>query len=432
MLLVLAAAACASVTSGSTAGSGDSEAQLIARARGIHERVMTMDTHVDISPNNFTTATPNYVTGMPNTQVDLPKMEQGGLDAVWFSIYQGQSPDFTPEGYGGAYATAMAKVEAVRRMTNELAPTRIGLATNGTEARRIYASGKKVALMGMENGYALGEDIRNVKKFADLGVRYLSLAHNGHSQLADSNTGEAEGYKWNGLSPLGKQVVAEANKWGIVMDISHPSKQANLQTMQLSRAPVMASHSGVRALANHSRNLDDEQLLALRKNGGVVQIVAFASYVKVDPNAAQRNAAVAALRTEFGITAGRGGGGGGRGGNAALDSLPPQRRAAYDAKLAEIQKRFPTPPRANVKDFVDHIDYAVKLIGIDHVAISSDFDGGGGIDGWNGALETFNVTLELVRRGYTEEQIAKIWSGNTLRVLDEVQKVAAQLQKGVS
>lgn len=423
----------AGVTSCASAAQAGDEATLVARARAIHDRVITMDTHVDIAPANFTTTQPNYVVGMPTTQVDLPKMEQGGLDAVWFSIYQGQQDDFTAAGYERAHATAVAKVEAIRLMTSELAPSRIGLATTAADVRRIAASGKKVALMGMENGYALGEDIRNVRKFSEQGVRYLSLAHNGHSQLSDSNTGERDGSKWNGLSPLGRQVVAEANKWGIVMDISHPSKQANLQTMQLSRAPVMASHSGIRALADHSRNLDDEQLLALKKNGGVVQVVAFASYLKIDPMTTPRNEAMAALRTEFGIAAGGGGRGGrGGGGNAALDSLPAPRRAAYDAKLADIQKRFPTPARANVKDLVNHIDYAVKLIGIDHVAISSDFDGGGGIDGWNGALETFNVTLELVRRGYTEEQIAKIWSGNTLRVMAEVEKVAAQLQRGVS
>ena len=405
------------------------ETSLEARARAIHERVITMDTHVDISPNNFQPGAQNYVTGVPNTQVDLPKMEQGGLDAVFFSIYQGQQQDFTPEGYGRAHATAIAKVEAIKRLTSELAPNRIVLATTAADVRRIAAQGKKVALMGMENGYALGEDITNVKKFADLGVRYLSMAHNGHSQLADSNTGEREGPRHNGLSALGRQVVAEANRWGIVLDISHPSKQANLQTMQLSRAPVMASHSAIRALANHSRNLDDEELRALQRNGGVVQVVAFASYLKIAPANPERQQAITALRQEFGLPATGGGGGGGGGGNAALQALTPERRAEYDRKLRDIETRFPAPPRASVNDLVNHIDYAVKLIGIDHVGISSDFDGGGGIDGWNGALETFNVTLELVRRGYTEEQIAKLWSGNLLRVMAEVERVAAELQR---
>jgi membrane dipeptidase len=220
-----------------------------------------------------------------------------------------------------------------------------------------------------------------------------------------------------------------------MVDISHPSKEANLQAIALSKAPVIASHSGARALCNHSRNLDDEQLLALKKNGGVAQAVALASYVKTPPAASpERTAALNKLAAEFGLpeeSLGRGGrggrGGGRRGRGGALAQLSEEKRAEVQQRLAEIDKQFPPPPRATVKDFVDHIDYIAKKIGIDHVGISSDFDGGGGIDGWNDASETFNVTLELVRRGYTEQQIAKIWSGNLLRVLDDVQRVAKEL-----
>jgi membrane dipeptidase len=313
----------------------------------------------------------------------------------------------------------------------------------------------------VENGYPIGTDIKRVKEFYDRGGRYMSLAHNGNSQLADSNTGETQGYLYNnGLSPLGREVSAEMNRLGMMVDLSHPSKGANMEAMRLSEAPVIASHSGVRALANVSRNMDDEQLLALKKNGGVIQIVGFASYVKTDSK--ERTDALAKLREEFGLGGRGGGGGGGRGrgaaganatrtcpvesadgttaqgrgarggggrGNAGLDSLSPERRADYDKRLAEIDAKFPPAGRANVKDFVNHIDYAVKLIGIDHVGISSDFDGGGGIDGWNSAAEAFNVTLELVRRGYTEEQIGKLWSGNLLRVWGEVEKVTQKLQK---
>jgi membrane dipeptidase len=246
-----------------------------------------------------------------------------------------------------------------------------------------------------------------------------------------------------------------------------------MEAIRLSQAPVIASHSAVRALADVSRNMDDEQLLALKKNGGVVQIVGFASYIKTDSK--ERIDALAKLRDEFGLaaeTGGRGGGAGGRGGsgggrgrggeagasavracpvetaggaaqtgrgagggagrgrgNAGLDGLSPERRAEYDKRLAEIDAKLPAAGRANVKDFVNHIDYAVKLIGIDHVGISSDFDGGGGIDGWNSAAEAFNVTLELVRRGYTEEQIGKLWSGNLLRVWGEVEQVSQKLRK---
>jgi len=259
------------------------------------------------------------------------------------------------------------------------------------------------------------------------------------------------------------------NRWGIMVDVSHPSKGAMMQAIGLSKAPVIASHSSVRKLANHSRNMDDEMLMAMKTNGGVVQMVALSGYVKTDP--AERGPAIAALRQEFALPTGRGGpstglraggpgggrgagspaarpcpvesgppspaaagsgapgGGQGRGATAGLDTLTPERRAQFQQRLADIDRKWPAAGRATVKDFVDHIDYAVKLIGVDHVGISSDFDGGGGIDGWNSAADTFNVTLEMVRRGYTEEQIGKIWSGNLLRVWAAVEKVAAETRK---
>jgi membrane dipeptidase len=314
-----------------------------------------------------------------------------------------------------------------------------------------------------------------VKKMAAYGARYISLAHNGFNQLSDSNNGEADSIAPNkGVSELGKQVVAEANKYGILLDISHPSKASNLWVMANSKAPVIASHSSVRALCPTApRDLDDEQLQALKKNGGVMQTTAFASYINCTPApSAQRTAALAALAQEYGVQpnalnalgggggggrgapaprsaacsigdppeapaaegAGRGGRGGGRGGRGnALDSLSADRRAALQAKLDALNMQFPAPVaprRANVEDFVNHIDYAVKLIGIDYVGISSDFDGGGGIDGYNCAPEAINVTYELVKRGYTEEQIGKLWGGNLLRVMEKAEQVARQLQGG--
>ena len=392
----------------------------LERARVIHERAIPLDTHVDIDPDDFTSTEPNYVSGLDDTQVDLPSMEAGGLDAAFFSVFQGQRDDFTPAGYVQAYNTAMDKVLAVRRLTSELAPDRIHLALTAADVRRIAGEGHLVALLGMENGYALGEDTENVGRFAELGVRYLSLAHNGNNQLADSNTGEADGFRWNGLSPLGREVIAAANRWGIVLDISHPSKEANLQTMALSRTPVMASHSSVRALADHSRNLDDEQLLALKENGGVVQVVAFPSYLQAP--SPERRRALQELQRDFELP-----GGGGALRNAVAE-LDPERRSQYNQRLAEVDARWPAPPPATVSDLVDHIDYVVELIGIAHVGISSDFDGGGGVGGWNNASETFNITLELVRRGYTEEEIHRIWSGNLLRVMEEAERVAAELR----
>jgi membrane dipeptidase len=419
---------------------------LVAKARGIHERVITLDTHDDINVSNFT-ADRNYTQRLEN-QVNLPKMKEGGLDVAFFIVYVGQGP-LTPEGFDNAYKQALEKFDAIHRLTKEIAPDQIELALTADDVRRIVKSGKKAAMIGVENGYPIGQDIGRVKEFYDRGARYISLAHNGHSQLADSNTGEATGtWLHNGLSGLGKQVVAEANRLGIMLDLSHPSKAANMQAIALSKAPVIASHSSARALANHSRNLDDEQLQAIEKNGGVVQTVAFSAYLKTD--SPERVKALDAVRREFGLPpgtplGGRGGRGranapaagragaaaagqaspfGGHGG--ALAALSDEKRAELQKRLAEVNDKFPPPARATVRDFVDHIDYLVKTIGIDHVGISSDFDGGGGVDGWNDASETFNVTLELVRRGYTEEQIGKLWSGNLLRVLEEVRQVAAQ------
>lgn len=429
------------------------DAALIAKAKGIHDRVLKLDTHNDIDANNFTPEC-NYLKRL-TTQVNLPKMVEGDMDVAFFIVYVGQGLP-TQEAYDEAYQQAIEKFEAVHRFTEKIAPDVMGLALTPEDVRRLHKQGKRIAVIGVENAYPLGKDVKRVKEFYDRGGRYMSLAHNGNSQLADSNTGEATGYLYNnGLSPMGREVIAEMNRLGMMVDLSHPSKGANLEAIKLSKAPVIASHSSVRALADHSRNMDDEQLLALKKNGGVIQIVGFASYVKVDSK--ERTAALAQLRTDLGL------GGGGRAGGPAfrrpsadtrscpieevkpattsataaparrgpnfLNMLPADKRAEYEKRMAEIDAKFPPATRANVKDMVNHIDYAVKLIGIDHVGISSDFDGGGGIDGWDSAADAFNVTLELVRRGYTEEQIAKMWSGNLLRVWADVEKVAQKLQK---
>jgi len=415
------------------------EADLVRRARAIHDRVIALDTHNDIEPENFTPQK-NYTQRL-DTQVNLPKMVDGGLDASFFVVYVGQpnpkqAPDsLTPAGYDRAYKEAIAKFDAIHRLTEQIAPDKIGLALTADDVRRIAASGRKVALIGVENAYPIGEDLRRVKEFYDRGGRYMSLAHNGNNQLSDSNTGEREGYTWkNGISPLGERVIAEMNRLGMMVDVSHPSKGSMLRAAELSKAPIIASHSAVRALCDVPRNMDDEMLKALAKTDGVVQIVGFANYIKTPkPDSPERAAALTALRREFGVPEppppiASGAPGSTRDVQAAIDALPAARRADFDRRLAEINARTPADPRATVKDFVNHIDYAVKLIGIDHVGISSDFDGGGGLDGWKDASETFNITLELVRRGYTEEQIGKVWSGNLLRVMDKTQQVARQLQ----
>ncbi len=409
----------------------ETEAQLVERARAIHDRVITLDTHVDISAANFT-AERNYTQDLP-TQVTLPKMEAGGLDAAFFIVYVGQGP-LTPEGYADAHAAAVEKFEAIHRLAEEIAPDRIGLALTSDDVRRIAGEGRKVALIGIENAYQVGMDLANIADFQARGGRYMSLSHNGHSQFSDSNTGEGDGeFLHGGLSDLGRQAIAEMNRVGIMIDISHPSKASIMQTFELTRAPVIASHSSARALNDVSRNLDDEQLLALRDNGGVVQTVAFRSYLDTEKNDAYQAALDALyqdIADEMGFQMlGRG----------EVFQLPPAEREAYQARMEEVraaaeprlaEEVYAVAPPVDVSDFVDHVDYLVDLIGIEHVGISSDFDGGGGVEGWADASETFNVTLELVRRGYDEREIGMLWSGNLLRVMDEVQRVAAEIQAG--
>jgi membrane dipeptidase len=413
-----------------TANAQTSEEELQKKARDIHEKVITIDTHVDINVNNFTAAR-NYTQNL-DTQVTLPKMEQGSIDVAWLIVYTGQE-ELNAAGYQHAYEQAMSKFDAIHRLVKEIAPSQIGLATSSEEVRDLVAEGKMVAMIGVENGYPIGTDINNVKKFYDLGARYISLSHNGHSQLSDSNTGEANN-EWlhGGLSDFGKEVVKEMNRLGMMIDISHPSKEAIKQMIELSQAPVIASHSSARELCNHSRNLDDEQLQWLKNNGGVIQTVAFSSYL----NTEKHNAYDEAVKKVYGEV-------GERVGFKILSrdevrAMAPEERDSYYEdyrrvrKLSQpkIQKIKEKVPPVDVTDFVDHVDYLVEKIGIDHVGISSDFDGGGGIEGWSDASESYNVTLELVKRGYTEEQIAQLWGENLLRVLDEVQAVAQRLQQG--
>lgn len=409
------------------AASSAGEAELVTRARGIHERVLTLDTHKDIRPQ-FAMEAPSeppetrerfrrlYDPSVDGEQqVDFPKMRRGGLDCAFFIVYVGQGRN-DDAGFAAARRAAFDKFDAIDRMCARF-PDDIELARTPDDVRRIAASGKLVACIGIENGYAMGEDLALVEQFHRRGARYMSLTHNRHSQLGDSNT-PAEPLH-GGLSELGRRAIAEMNRVGIMVDVSHAAKSTMMQALAATKVPVIASHSGCRALCDHPRNLDDEQLRALAENGGVIQIVAFDSYLKDD---GPRRRATDAIREDLG--------------------LPPPREwvrlleeAGDDAsdlrkRMKEYHDRVAGLPAelrpATVQDLVDHIDHAVRLCGIEHVGIASDFDGGGGIEGWHDAAETFQVTLELVRRGYDEAQIAKIWSGNTLRLWQEVEQAAGE------
>ncbi len=386
------------------------DAALEARARAIHERVITIDTHDDI-PSNFATAEsdPGEREGR---QVTLPKMREGGFDVAFFVVYVGQT-ERTPENYEAAKAEAILKFEAIHRLTDDMYPAEIGFAWTPDDVERLHAEGKLVATIGIENGYSIGTDLSLMEDYHARGARYFGLTHIGHNDLADSsipreNLGDAE-EEHGGVSELGVKAITEANRLGMMIDVSHSSKKTTLDAAQLSMAPIIASHSAVRELADTPRNLTDEELVAIMEIGGVIQVVAFDGYVKLP--APEKMAARQELREKIGI----------RSWSAATQ----EQRDAYMKARAEIDAAF---PGATVSDFVDHIDYAVELIGIDHVGISSDFDGGGGIAGWRDASETFNVTLELVRRGYSEDDIRKLWGGNLLRVWRDVERVAAEMQ----
>ncbi len=404
------------------------EVKLIARARGIHARVLTLDTHKDIAVALATdpkTDDPKEQqryrerfdpTVRGNNQVDFPKMREGLYDCAFYIVYTGQAK-LDPGSYIRAKKTAMLKFDAIHRMAEKYGD-HIGLATSPAEVRAIHKSGRLVACIGIENGYPMGTDLGLIEVFHKRGARYMGITHTRHSQLGDSFSPPEPLH--GGLSELGKQAVLEMNRVGIMVDVSHSGKQTMLQAAALSKAPILASHSGCGALYNHGRNLDDEQLLALKRNGGVIQIVAFGAYLK---DYTARNEAVAGLRKKVGAP-----------GRREIwkmreaGELPDKVKASLkrlDEAMASIDTKH---PKTSVVDLVDHIDHAVKLIGILHVAISSDFDGGGGIVGWKDASETFNVTLELVRRGYNEQEISQLWSGNTLRLWGEVEAIAAGLK----
>lgn len=398
----------------------------VARALAIHERAITLDSHVDIAGANY--ATPALDPGAASTALkcDLTKMEKGGVDGAFLAVFVGQGP-LDDAGYARAWDQAAAKFAALQRLTTVMYPDRSAFATSPADVERIVKTGRRVIMTGVENGYPVGTDLANVRRLYDLGARYITLTHSAHNQIADSS-GPREPLH-DGLSPFGQQVVAEMNRLGMMVDVSHASAKSFWDVMALSKAPIIASHSGSRAVTDHDRNLTDDQLKALARNGGVIQVVALASYLKTD--SPERREAVARLREELGLAApGRAGQGGGR---PSLATMTAEERAALQARLEQFRERMKEIdarfPGATLKDFVDHLDHAVKVAGIDHVGIGTDFDGGGGVPGFNDDTEAPNVTIELVRRGYTEEQIVKIWGGNLLRVWRDAERVALAMRQ---
>jgi membrane dipeptidase len=386
---------------------------LLKKAKAIHARALTIDTHVDIPGANYDPGVDN-----PRTKCNLPKMEKGGLKGVFLAVYVGQSPQLNEQSYAAAYKSAMQKFDAAHNVAEKLYPERCALATSPADVERIAKTGKRVLMIGIENGFVIGTDLSLVKKYYDLGARYITLSHQGDNQICDSANNSQ--HLNNGLSPFGQQVVAEMNRLGIMVDVSHIAEKSFWDVIKVTKAPIIASHSGCRAVCDNPRNLTDEQLRALKKNGGVIQIVALGSYLKGD--SPERAQAIEKLRAEIGFN---------RFDMAGRRNWTQEQQAEYtklnqtlQARMKEVDAKYPPPKPATITDFVDHIDHAVKVIGIDHVGIGTDFDGGGGVPGFNDDSDAPNVTLELVRRGYSEKYIDKIWGGNLLRVWREVEKKA--------
>ncbi|GLQ20868.1 dipeptidase [Algimonas porphyrae] len=370
----------------------------------IHDRTLTLDTHIDIPLTYMTEIDP---TGPTELQVDLPKLAQGRLDSGFWIVYTPQG-EMDAEGYAAALEIATTRMDAIEALTTDHAD-QFGLALTADDVRDIVADDRHAVLVGMENAYPLGPDLSTLDAWAARGIRYVGITHFGNNQFGDSSNPhpERDGGEgtWGGLSPLGVELVGRLNDLGIMVDVSHTGKQTMMQAADLSRTPIIASHSGVKAVADSARNLDDEQLRKIADVGGVAHMVALGAYVKAPTP--EQQAARDAL-------------------DAAYGDRNRWDQAKRDAYMAERALISAMAPEATVSDFVDHIDHAISVAGIDHVGIASDFDGGGGIDGWRDASETEAVTAELIRRGYTEAQIAKIWSGNLLRVMEAVEAGATE------
>ncbi len=336
-------------------------------------------------------------------------MERGGLDAAVFTSFAWQQAR-TPEEDTRAIATGREKLAAIRRMT-EWYPSRIGLATSADELVALNAAGRKAAIIGVLNATVLGRNAELLDEYYAAGMRQLGFVHASHNYYADSSrplakNGDAPTL-WGGLSPLGRKTLARLNDLGVIVDVSQLSDAALEQTVALSRAPVVASHSAIRARVDAARNLTDAELKLIADKGGLVGIVAFSSYLIPAPKS--HEADVAALKAKYNAPD-----------DAALAKLPEAQRNAYNGEYFALVRAL---PKANVADLVNDIDYAVKLIGADHVGISSDFEHAGGIDGYRNAGEAVNITRELLKRGYSEADIGKIWSGNWIRVLREVERL---------
>jgi len=373
-----------------------------------HESLLTIDSHVDISREFMRHMA--FAPGLDtNMKVDFNKMRKGGLDAAFFIVYVAQKTR-DEAGYKAAYKAAIKKFTGIRKMTDGLYSDQIGLALTADDVEAINKEGKLVAIIGVENGFPLAKNIERVDEFYQRGARYIGLTHSGHNDICDSSYAKKsigdlpEEHK--GISEFGKQVIERMNQIGMMIDVSHASDKCVEDVLSISKAPIIASHSGTRALQDHNRNLPDHLIKAIANKGGVIQLVGYSGFINIDP---VRAAAYKKLKSEIAKIYGA----------EEFDYKYHEYTPEYFEGIKKVNKAHPL---ASVSQFVDQIEHAIKVAGIDHVGVSSDFDGGGELDDWRDASETPNITKELLKRGYAKEEIQKIWSGNLLRVWRSIEQ----------
>lgn len=373
-------------------------AETAASARKIHEGLLTLDTHLD-TPANFGRPgwdiLDRHDAAKDGSQIDYPRMVEGGLDGGFFAIYTPQGPR-TPEATRAARDAALIRGVEIREMVARHGD-KFGLALKADDAAAIAAQGKRVVFISIENSYPIDGDVTLLSSFYAMGVRISGLAHFKNNDMADSATDKPE---WHGLSPLGKQFVAEANRLGVVLDGSHSSDEVLDQLIALSKTPVILTHSGCKAVFDHPRNVDDARIKALADSGGVIQVDAYSSYLIDTPKVPEREAAMAALMAKVG----------------ARNKMTEEQRAAFMAERNAIDAKWPVK-KATFEDFMNHLNHALKVAGVDHVGIGIDFDGGGGVVGLNDASDYWKISQALLAEGYTKADLEKIWSGNVLRLL---------------
>ncbi|WP_238568941.1 dipeptidase [Xenococcus sp. PCC 7305] len=387
------------------------ERSLSAKPTEIHDRILTVDGHIDWPIRQF--LNPEFNPSIRNEpgladsgQWDLVRMEEGGLDAVFMAIFTVQR-----ERNSEANQQAKAHANQLIDLTEKLVADnqdQVEIALRPEDAYRNEKLGKKSIFLGMENAYPLGTDLENVQFFFDRGIRYITLTHTKNNDLADSSTDEQQ--EWGGLSPLGAEVVREMNRLGIMIDVSHVHDDTFWDVIELTKAPIIASHSSARALRDVPRNMNDDLLRAIKKNGGVVQLCFLGDFIKEMEQTPERQAALESLSAELAAW--------------SQGTLSPEESKALFAKYREINQQYPEN-KPTLADVIDHLDHMVEIMGIDHVGIGSDFDGGGGLIGINDVSEMPNITQELLARGYSESDIRKIWGGNLLRVFEEVIAVSS-------